>query len=233
MRDLLNMSSGLDFLNLGADDELSMTHANEHYRIYFEGIDVFEHAIDQPMDAAPGTIFRYRNSDPLTLTRVVRQAAEARGDEWLTYAQRLLFDRIGARDYVLETDAWGNFIITGYDYGSAWDWSRFGLLHLWDGVWPTPDGGTDRILPAGWVDFVRTPAPGAERRNYGGLFWLNRGGTLPDAPEDTYWALGAMGQYTVIVPSHDLVVVRLGPSPGGHESYMSRIIGQLTAAIGR
>ena len=201
MRDLLNMSSGLDFLNLGADDELSMTHANEHYRIYFEGIDVFEHAIDQPMDAAPGTIFRYRNSDPLTLTRILRQAAEARGSEWLTYAQRLLFDRIGARDYVLETDAWGNFIITGYDYGSAWDWARFGLLHLRDGVWPTPDGGSDRILPAGWVDFVRTPAPGAERRNYGGLFWLNRGGALPEAPGDTYWALGAMGQYTVIVPS--------------------------------
>ena len=167
------------------------------------------------------------------MTRIVRQAAEARGEEWLTNAQRLLFDRIGARDYVLETDAWGNFIITGYDYASAWDWARFGLLHLWDRVWPTPDGGSDRILPAAWVDFARTPAPGAERRNYGGLFWLNRGSALSKAPEDTYWALGAMGQYTVIVPSYDLLVVRLGPSPGGHEAYMSGIIGQLTAAIDR
>lgn len=42
-----------------------------------------------------------------------------------------------------------------------------------------------------------------------------------------------MGQYTVIVPFRDLVVVRLGPSPGGHEAYLSGIIGQLTAAIQR
>ena len=233
IRDLLNMSSGLDFLNLGSDDERARTHANEHGRIYFEGIDVFEHAIDQPMDRAPGEIFRYRNSDPLTVTRIVRQAVEARGDEWLTYPQRILFDRIGARDYVLETDAWGNFIITGYDYGSAWDWARFGLLHLWDGVWPTPDGGSDRILPEGWVEFVSTPAPGAELRNYGGQFWVNRGGAFPRAPEDAYWPAGAMGQYTVIIPSRDLVIVRLGPSPADHGAYMSDIVGEVTAAIDR
>ena len=233
IRDLLNMSSGLDFLNLGSDDERSRTHANEHGRIYFEGIDVFEHAIDQPMDTLPGAIFRYRNSDPLTVARIVRQAVEARGDDWLTYPQRILFDRIGARDYVLETDAWGNFIITGYDYGSAWDWARFGLLHLWDGVWPTPDGGSDRILPEGWVDFVSTPAPGAELLNYGGLFWVNRGASHPGAPEDAYWALGAMGQYTAIIPSRDLVIVRLGPSPGDYSAYMSDIMGQVIAAIDR
>ncbi len=233
LRDVLNMSSGLDFLNLGLGNEDSWTHDNEHFRIYFEGIDVFEHAIDQPMDRAPGEIFRYRNSDPLTANRIVRQAVEARGEDWLTYPQRILFDRIGARNYVLETDAWGNFIITGYDYGSAWDWARFGLLHLWDGVWPTPDGGGNRILPEGWVEFVSTPAPGAEERQYGGLFWLNRGGSLPRAPEDAFWAAGFMGQYTVIIPSYDLVIVRLGPSPGDISAYLSDIIGEVTAAIDR
>ena len=233
LRDILTMSSGLDFVNRGWRDSLTWTHADEHRRIYFEGIDVFEHAINQPMDRAPGEIFRYRNSDPLTAARIVRQAVEARGKDWLTYPQRVLFDRIGARNYVLETDAWGNFIISGYDYGSAWDWVRFGLLHLWDGVWPTPDGGSDRILPEGWVDFVRTPAPGAELRNYGGLFWLNRGGQLPRAPEDAYWAAGSMGQYTVIIPSRDIVIVRLGPSPGDINAYLSDIVGEVTAAFGR
>ncbi len=233
IRDILNMSSGLDFLNLGLTDSLSWTHTNEHFRIYFEGIDVFEHAIDQPMDTLPGAIFRYRNSDPLTANHIVREAVEARGEDWLTYPQRILFDRIGARNYVLETDAWGNFIITGYDYGSAWDWARFGLLHLWDGVWPTPDGGSDRILPEGWAEFVSTPAPGAEALEYGGLFWLNRGGSLPRAPEDAYWAAGFMGQYTAIIPSRDLVIVRLGPSPGNTGAYLSDIIGEVTAAIDR
>ena len=54
IRDILNMSSGLDFVNLRLTDSLSWTHANEHFRIYFEGIDVFEHAIDQPMDTLAG-----------------------------------------------------------------------------------------------------------------------------------------------------------------------------------
>ncbi|WP_420614965.1 serine hydrolase domain-containing protein [Candidatus Palauibacter sp.] len=233
IRDILNMSSGLDFVNLGWRDSLSWTHVDEHRRIYFDGIDVFEHAVNQPMDRAPGEIFRYRNSDPLTANYIVREAVEARGENWLAYPQRILFDRIGARNYVLETDAWGNFIISGYDYGSAWDWVRFGLLHLWDGVWPTPNGESDRILPEGWVDFISTPAPGAELRDYGGLFWVNRGGALPRAPEDAFWAAGFMGQYTVIIPSYDLVIVRLGPSPGDINAYLSDIVGEVTAAIGR
>jgi len=233
VRDLLNMSSGLDFQNWGISDDRSWTNGNEHFRIYFEGLDVYEHAIDQPMDLGPGTQFRYRNSDPLTVTRIIREAVEARGEDWLTYPQRILFDRIGARSYVLETDAWGNFIITGYDFGSARDWARFGLLHLWDGVWPTPGSEGDRILPEGWVDFVRAPAPGDPRMGYGGLFWLNRGGALPRAPEDAYWSAGFMGQYTAVIPSYDMVIVRLGPSPGNIGRYLSDIIGEVAAAIDR
>ncbi|MGH7540136.1 MAG: serine hydrolase domain-containing protein [Gemmatimonadota bacterium] len=109
---------------------------------------------------------------------------------------------------------------------SARDWARFGLLHLWDGVW---EG--ERILPEGWVEFVRTPAPGDPERNYGGFFWLNRGGMLPRAPEDTYFAAGFMGQFTAIVPSRDLVVVRLGPSEGDIMAYLSDIIGDVLDAI--
>jgi CubicO group peptidase (beta-lactamase class C family) len=233
MRDLLNMSSGLDFQNWGLGADSSWIDANEHFRIYFDGIDVYEHAIDQPVDREPGEVFRYRNSDPLTVNRIVRQAAEAHGEGWLTYPQKILFDRIGARNYVLETDAWGNFIITGYDFGSSWDWARFGLLHLWDGVWPTADGSGDRILPEGWVDFVSTPAPGAALKNYGGLFWLNQGGAWPRAPQDAYWAAGFMGQYTVVIPSYDMVIVRLGPSDRNINRYLSDIVGDVTDAIRR
>ena len=232
MRDLLQMSSGLDFLNWGLGQSQSWTDENEHFRIYFEGRDVYTHAIEQPMDLGHGEQMRYRNSDPLTLSFILKQAAEARGEEWLTYPQRLLFDRIGARNFVLETDAWGNFIITGYDYGSAWDWVRFGLLHLWDGVWPSSRGGpSDRILPKGWVDFVRSPSPGEGGQNYGGLFWLNLGESLPRAPSDTYYAAGFMGQYTAIIPSYDMVIVRLGPSPGNTTQFLSDIIGEITGAI--
>jgi CubicO group peptidase (beta-lactamase class C family) len=227
VRDLLNMSSGLDFQNYDDGDRIDAWSAsNEHSRIYFDGINVFELAINQPLDISPGTRFRYRNSDPLALGRIVREKVEARGERYLQFPQQALFDRIGARNFVLETDAWGNFIMTGYDYGSAWDWVRFGLLFLWDG-----DFAGDRVLAEGWVQFVRTPAPGDPTRSYGGLFWLNRNRTMDRVPEDAFWSSGYMGQRTVIIPSADLVVVRLGPSPHGSQDYMNELIGQVLKAI--
>lgn len=223
---LLNMSSGLDFQNHGLDPERSMNRENEHFLIYFDGIDVFEHAINQPMDLPPNTERRYRNSDPLTLGRIVRQTVEGRGDSYHQFPQHDLFDRIGMRNVVLETDPYGNFILTGYDYVSAWDWARFGLLHLWDGVW---DG--ERILPEGWVEFISTPAPADQTLGYGGLFWLNRGGAYSRVPEDAYWPAGYMGQQTVIVPSRNAVIVRQGPSAGGFGPYFNEVLGGILDAL--
>jgi len=226
VKHLMRMSSGLDFQNHGLGRPESWLNTNEHFRIYFDAINVFEHAIDQPVDLPPDSAFRYRNSDPLTLGRIVKQTVEARGEEYLTFPQRALFDRIGARNFVLETDPWGNFIMTGYDFGSAWDWARFGLLHLWNGVW---EG--ERILPEGWSTFVSTPAPGARNQEYGGLFWINRNGNLPRVPEDAYWPSGFMGQTTMIIPSRDMVVVRLGPSPGGYNTYLNEVVGRVLDAV--
>ncbi len=225
--DLLHMSSGLDFLNLGLAEPVSYTSENEHFMIYFDAVNVFEHAINQPMDIPANTQFRYRNSDPLTLGRIIRQIVEGRGEEYLTFPQGALFDKIGVRDAVLETDTHGNFIMTGYDYLSAYDWTRFGLLHLWDGVWLG-----ERILPEGWVEFISTPTATDPNDGYGGLFWLNRGGALPDVPADAYWPAGFMGQNTVVIPSLDMVVVRLGPSLGGSSRYLNSVIGGVIGAMG-
>lgn len=227
IRDLLRMSSGLDFDNFGLDPRSSYSADNEHFRIYFDAVDVFAHAVNQPRRFDPGTVWRYRNSDPLTLMSIARRIVEARGEDFLTFPQRRLFDRIGARSFVLETDAWGGFIVTGYDFGGTRDWARLGLLYLRDGVW---EG--ERILPEGWAEFVSTPAPGDPSKGYGGLFWLNRGGANPRLPEDAYWMAGYMGQTTMIIPSRDLVVVRHGPSPGGADDYFEELVVRILAALG-
>ncbi len=228
IRNLLHMSSGLDFNNLGLGAPRSLSTENHHFRIYFDGINVFEHALSFPLEAEPGTRWEYLNSDPLTLGVIVRRTVEARGDSYLAFPWEGLFDRIGIKNAVLETDAWGNFILTGYDYMSARDWARFGLLHLQDGVW-----GEERILPEGWADFVSTPAPASQNQGYGGLFWLNAGGRYDRIPADAYWPSGFMGQTTMIVPSKDLVLVRLGPSPGtGFGSYLNKVVGDIVDAIG-
>lgn len=228
IRDLLRMSSGLDFDNFGLDPEVSYTAANEHFRIYFDAVDVHAHAVHQPLRFEPGSTWRYRNSDPLSLMHAAREALEREGESWLAFPRKALFDRIGMRSAVLETDAWGDFVITGYDFASARDWARFGLLHLNDGVW---EG--ERILPEGWVDFVRTPAPGDPNGGYGGLFWLNREGVLENVPRDAYFAAGYMGQRTLIIPSREMVVVRLGPSAAGFRPYFDRLVGEILEAVGR
>ena len=226
MRHLLTMSSGLDMTNNGLNGPESLLPDNEHMRVYFDALNVFEHASSQPYGIEPGSEFRYRNSDPLTLGRIVRETVEANGKEYLTHPQRLVLDRIGSRDFVLEPDPWGNFILSGYEYGSAADWMRFGLLHLWDGEFLG-----DRILPEGWSTFVSTPSPGDQEGEYGGLWWLNLGGRHPDIPSDAYWAAGYMGQITMVIPSRDVVIVRLGPSPGGFDAYLNETVGAILAAL--
>lgn len=204
--DLLRMSAGLRFLGNqepGADQTYP-----DHYYIYTGGIDAFEYSITRPQEYPPNTDGRYRNSDPLTITYLAKLAVTRRGEEFLTWPQRALFDRIGIRRQVLETDPHGNFLITGYDYGTARNWARIGMLYLQDGMWQG-----ERILPEGWAQFVSTPAPAWKRPEYGGLFWLNRIGTW-NLPPDTYFAAGAGGQNTWIVPSRQLVVVRMGHMRG-------------------
>lgn len=206
---LLWMSSGLDFgRSVDDPDVLPFTDADHHYSVYHRAMDVFEFATSRELAHEPNTVWRYRNCDTLALGKVVRDTVESTGRSYLAFPQRALYDRIGARSMVHETDLYGNFITTGFNYGTARDWARFGLLHLWDGEW-----FGDRILPEGWVDHVTTPAPADDEDVYGGQFWLNRGGELPEVPRDAYAARGMRGQLTMVIPSLDAVIVRLGHTP--------------------
>ena len=81
------------------------------------------------------------------------------------------------------------------------------------------------------MKFVSTPAPADKSLGYGGLFWLNRGGAWKGVPEDAFMAAGHMGQYTMVIPSRDMVVVRLGPSPGGTQKYFSELVSRILRGI--
>jgi CubicO group peptidase (beta-lactamase class C family) len=221
--DLLRMSSGLRFSNTDATPEQmarSFVPGQVDHRLgYVAPIDAFAFSVSRDAEFPPNTVGRYRNSDPWTLGYVVRRTVENElGEEYLTWPQRALFDEIGIRRFTLETDPYGNFLLTGYNFGTARNWARLGLLYLQRGVW----NGT-RLLSEEFVDFVRTPAPAWDRPFYGGLFWLNtadesgRGGRIPSLPPDAYNAAGAGDQATYIIPSRDLViVVQSHRSPAAH-----------------
>jgi CubicO group peptidase (beta-lactamase class C family) len=206
--DLLRMSSGLHCVSPGDPDYSEDKGYPAHVLVYTGAIDVFRFSISRPLQFEPGTEGRYRNCDPLTLGYLVQQAVVARGEEYLTWPQRALFDRIGIRRQVLEPDPYGSFVLSGYGYGTVRNWARIGLLFAQDGIW----NGT-RLLPEGFVRFVSTPAPAWARGDYGGLFWLNTAADMK-MPTDAYWMAGAGGQRVLVIPSHDLVVVRLGHMRG-------------------
>ncbi len=207
--DLVRMSSGLRFYSHHDADWTPELGYLEHFYIYTGGIDVFDFSVTRPVLFPAGTEGRYHNSDPLILAGLVRQVVSERGEEYLTFPQRALFDRIGIRRQVLEPDVAGTFVISGYDYGTPRNWARLGLLYLNDGVFDN-----ERILPEGWSELVSTPAPAWRAPVYGGSFWLNRAGAF-NLPADAYFMAGAGSQYTIIVPSLDLVVVRMGDMLGG------------------
>ena len=159
----------------------------------------------------------------MTLGFLVQQAVRKKGEEYLTWPQRALFDQIGIRRQVLETDPWGNFLLSGYDYGTARNWARLGLLYLRDGMW-----NGQRLLPEGGPAFVSTPAPAWRRKEYGGQFWVNGEGQW-NLPRDAYFMSGAGGQHTFVVPSHDLVVVRMGHQRGAPVG--TKLLNQSLAAL--
>jgi CubicO group peptidase (beta-lactamase class C family) len=202
------MSSGLLFSHASQPRYQWGRAIADHLYIYAGGIDAFHFSITRPVEHPPNRVGRYRNCDPLTLGYIIRHSVEKMGENYLTWPQQALFDRIGIRKQVLEPDPYGNFLLTGYDYGTGRNWARLGLLYLQDGVWQG-----ERLLPEGWAKFVATPAPAWDRPRYGGLFWVNGDGRWK-VPRDAYYMSGAGGQHVIIIPSHNLVVVRLGHRRG-------------------
>jgi len=209
--DILHMSSGLRIRAPQDPDFDPSGPYPDHVYLYTGTVNSFRYAATRPLQWPPNTVGRYHNTDPVLVNYLIRLGVEKRKDQYHSFPQRALFDKIGIRTMVMETDPFGNFLAQGYELASGRDWARLGNLYLQDGVW-----NGERILPEGYAKFVSTLAPAweADRRPvYGGFFWINGDGTLP-VPKDAYYMSGAGGQTTLIVPSHDLVVVRMGHFKG-------------------
>ena len=209
--DIMRMSSGIR-INAPSDPDYNPDTYADHYYLYTGTVNSYEYAATRPQQWPPNTIGRYRNTDPVLASYLVRLGAESAGMDYHSFPQQHLFDRIGIRDGLIETDPYGNFLGQGLAFMPARDWARLGNLYLQDGVW-----NGERILPEGYADYSSTVAPSLDadgRRVYGGaFFWVNGEGGL-GIPETAYRMLGAGGQSTTIIPTHGLVVVRLGKYTG-------------------
>lgn len=222
----LRMSSGLP-LDEGIGPGISQ-------RMWFVESDTARFAATVAPTAPPGTRWAYSNLGYVLLSRIVRDAIGGDQRAIAEFAQRELFAPLGMRRVTMEFDAAGTPSGSNAVLATARDWAKLGLLYLNDGV-----VGGRRILPEGWVATSRAPTLDA---GYGAGFWLNDAKTLtpwgrpwglPGAPRDAYFARGYLGQYVVIVPSANLVVVRFGSShlPGGDAEGTGALVRDVVAAL--
>ncbi len=194
---LLRMVDGLDFVELyeatGRSDVVEM--------LFREGRDdIARFAAARALAHPPGTYWNY-SSGTSNLVAAIAGAAVGGGRAGMeAFLRRALFDPIGMRSAEPRFDAAGTFIGSSYVFATARDFARFGLLYLRDGLW---EGR--RVLPAGWVDHARRETPASIGR-YGAHWWLAQDGT------GIFTANGFQGQYVVVDPGRDLVLVRLGVS---------------------
>jgi CubicO group peptidase (beta-lactamase class C family) len=202
---LLRMSSGLAFdEHYGAVNDVS--------RMLFTEPDTGAFAASFPLAHEPDTHWAYSSGTSNILARVLRDRFDGDVGAMVRWSREALFAPAAMRSVIFETDTSGSFVGSSLMYATARDWARFGQLFLDDGV---TDGR--RLLPEGFARYVGTPTPAAPRGRYGAGWWTNGGD--PDRPEDRPWpgvprdafaARGMSGQYVVVIPSADLVVVRLG-----------------------
>jgi CubicO group peptidase (beta-lactamase class C family) len=195
---LLHMASGL-YTEAGGDPL---------FETYGAGAPPSEISVPNMVDSRPGSRYVYAGSDTIMAVMAVHEAVGTDG-EWLSWPYREFLWKLGMTRTVIETDWRGDFLVSGQCFSTARDFGRFGLLYLADGVW-----NGERLLPEGWSRYVSTLAPAQPVSfarggpGYGAQFWVHNGRAgLPDV---AYAADGANGQYAMIVPSADLVVVRRG-----------------------
>jgi CubicO group peptidase (beta-lactamase class C family) len=220
-RTWLQMTDGQRYLEIEAK---TIADSDASRKLFGPGrLDVANYCAGLPLIHEPGTHWNYNScgivltADALTRTIVPNPVApEARRMAMMTWMRRNLFDVIGMKAQP-EFDATGLFYGSAFVYASARDFAKFGLLYLRDGTWEGK-----RILPEGWVDYARTAGTGRNADIYGAGWWVSPqegpGRPYPmridvGPQRDAFSAQGFEGQYTMVVPSKDLIVVRLGLTP--------------------
>jgi CubicO group peptidase (beta-lactamase class C family) len=228
---LMAMSSALDFKEEYGD-------VTDVTRMLFLEPNMVSFARDKPLAGEIGKLFNYSSGTSVLLSGIWQRTLG--GDVMaLSYPQQAVFGPLGMTSAVLEADEAGNYVGSSYMYATARDWARFGTM--------LANGGSlngKQVLPAGIVNIMRSPAPSSDK-GFGpqytqGQMWLkgpsagSKKGEDPDLgfnlPDDAVWMLGHDGQSICIIPSRQLVVLRMGYTPS-KLGYKSQALVQRLLAI--
>lgn len=204
-RQLLNMAPGLAWFEGygGKSDATDML---------FSQADQGAWAADRPLVAKPGTVFNYSTGFSNIAMLRMRQLLGGGYQAIYDYYQRRIFAPLGIRRGVIEPDASGTPVGGARGILRPVDWLRLGQLVADGGTWDA-----EAILSPGYVAFLTAASPASP--GYGGSIWRQASDKIaPETrarlPQDTVWFAGHMGQFTIVVPSRKLVLLRMGVAQG-------------------
>jgi CubicO group peptidase (beta-lactamase class C family) len=214
INDLLHMNSGLEWeeqYDKISDATKMLFQAEDMGKVQAEKLAVFE----------PNMHWHYSSGTTNLLSGILRKQFKTH-QEYLDFWYSSLLDKIGMHSALIETDMAGNFVGSSYGWATTRDWAKFGLLYLHQGNW-----NGEQIFNPSWANYVATPT-NTSNGQYGAQFWLNAGGKYPDVPRDLYHCNGYQGQMVFIIPSEDLVIVRMGLSEGlDYNAFLREVIASL------
>lgn len=229
---LLRMSSGLRF-----EERYDRPDADAIQMLFGSGrTNRGRYAANRGISHPPDTFWSYSSGTSNLLQYAMREIAfEGDLGAYLRFPHEALFGPVGMTSAVLEPDASGVYVGSSHMFATARDWARFGQLYLDEGR-----VGGRTVLSPGWIAYTRTPTPTNAEGIYGAHWWLNADPAdgerrWPSLAPDVFAATGFEGQFLMIVPGHDLVVVRLGVDRGPPidiEALVARIAGALSSSRG-
>lgn len=225
-RQFLQQVDGLDY----HESAENIAEAGNARMLFGDGrMDTAAWAANLAVAHDPGSHWNYTSAGTLLISDALTRAivpdprdANDRRTRMLAWIRASLFEKIGMHP-VVEFDPQGLFYGSSLIWATARDFARFGQLYLRNGVW---DG--QPVLPEGWVDFARTPGPAPNTDTYGAQWWLTpvsgtgrptRALVTDPSMRDVFSAQGHEGQLIVVVPSRDIVMVRLGKFDGGLDAW--------------
>ena len=194
--DLLHMNSGLEW-------EENYETICDATKMLFQTEDMTKSQLEKPAAFEPNSHWNYSSGTTNLLSGILRNQFKTH-QEYLDFWYSALIDKIGMNSMIIETDMAGNYVGSSYGWATTRDWSKFGLLYFHNGKW-----NGEQLLDESWIKYTATPT-NTSRGEYGAHFWLNAGGKFPDVPRDMYYCSGYQGQMVAIIPSLEMVIVRMG-----------------------
>ncbi|HEX6366025.1 MAG TPA: serine hydrolase [Agromyces sp.] len=220
---LLRMTSGLEW------DETYDLGTPITRMLYLEE-DMGAYVASLPLEHEPGTVQEYSSGNTNLLCSVLNERTGSGAD----LPRQQLLGPLGLSSATFEPDAAGTPVCSSYLWATPRDWAAIGQFAMQNGEW-----NGEQLLPEDWMEQSLTVTDVAETDDPGyGMGWRVNpmlGGELrwPELPEDTFYASGHDGQKVFVVPSENLVVVRMGFTPeAASEPYEVQLVEDAIAALG-